>query len=281
MITPGMCSLTLRQLPPESIIRLVSGTRLQAIEWWGKDHVPPGSLAAAKTIGRLTKEAGLCVCSYGSYYKTSIRRPEGTPFLQILDTAAALGARSIRVWAGDQNLEKTTPDHLEGIAEDTLRIADLAAQTGCSLTFEFHSNSLTNTPENARFFADKVRHPNVHFSWQPPHGFSRAHNLAGLRTLLDRLSTLHVYHWTIGSRGKNLFNESQRTPVWPGDFHRHPLLDGTEDWRAYLDIARTSGRHHFALLEFVRDDSVEQFLADATTLTALCQHSESLQPLRD
>ena len=39
-------------------------------------------------------------------------------------------------------------------------------------------------------------------------------------------------------------------------------------WRQYLERIAATDRDHFALIEFVRDDAPEQFLADARVLSA-------------
>ena len=270
-IIPGICSVTLKPHSPQEVIAFALETQLKAIEWWGTGHVPHGDIATAVSVGKLTREAGLQVSSYGSYYRVGVSESDGLPFANVLDSAEALGAPTIRVWAGNKNMEQADGSFIGQVVEDTHRIASLAAGRGISITFEFHGGSLTNSNTNAQRFASLVPHPNVLFSWQPPHGFSLEHCLAGLEGLLPRLSTLHVYHWTIGSYAENLVDESQRPLNWPDDFHRHPLLDGMDRWRAYLDCARTSGRTHAALLEFVANDSIEQAKADAAVLVALCK----------
>lgn len=268
MILPGICSITLKTLAPEEIIRFAVESKLQAIEWWGSGHVLPGDLARASAIRRFTHEAGLRVSSYGSYYRAGVS--DTLSFTEVLDTAEALGAPTIRVWAGNKNREEADDALINKVIMDTNRIASLAAARGISITFEFHGGTLTNSSANALRFAFQVPHENVFFSWQQPHGFALEQCLSGLEGLLPRLSTLHVYHWTIGSYAENIFDESQRTPSWPGDFYRHPLQDGADRWRSYLNRARTTGRDHCALLEFVRDYSVEEAKADAAVLVKLC-----------
>ncbi len=86
-----------------------------------------------------------------------------------------------------------------------------------------------------------------------------------------RLSSLHVYHWTIGAYEKNIVNETVRPLVWPDDFNRHPLADGVDRWRSYLKEAQKTGKDHWALLEFVKDDDPKQVMEDAATLIALLE----------
>lgn len=271
MIIPGICSLTLKTLSPEEVIRFASDHQLKAIEWWAGGHVIPGEVGRAAEVGRLTREAGITVSSYGSYYRAGVSEAAGMPFAPVLDAAVALGAPTIRIWAGNKNPAMADAAWVAQVIADTNRIADLAANQGVSITFEFHDGTLTNSNENVRLFAEQVPHPNVYFSWQPPHGFSQEHSVSGLAGLIPRLTTLHCFHWTIGSYDKNLFNEIERVLSRPADYYRHPLADGRSRWQAYIEKARTSGRDHCVLLEFVKGDTVAQASADAAELVELCR----------
>lgn len=271
MLIPGLCSITLKSLSPEEVIGFCVANRLLAIEWWANGHVPPANGKRAAEVGRLNREAGLRVSSYGSYYRAGVSEADGMPFEGVLESAVALGAPTIRVWAGNKNSEEADPATIDRVIADTYRIADLSARHGVSVTFEFHGGTLTNSGANALHFAEQVPHPNVFFSWQPPHGFTLEHCLAGLEGLLPRLTTIHCYHWTVGSYEKNLFDESHRALIWPTDYHRHPLADGRERWQAYLQKARVSGRDHCVLLELVANDDPEQARADAAVLVELCK----------
>lgn len=270
MITPGICSITLNVLSPEQVVEIAAGCGLQAIEWWGGKHATPGNLSEAQHVARLGSDAGLAISSYGSYYRAAVSEPDS--FAAVLDSAAAMGAPTIRVWAGGKNAEKSTPEETAQVIADLNRIADLAADCKISITLEFHGGTLTNTGANARALSDQLPHPNIFFSWQPPHGFPLEHCVEGLDGLLPRLSTIHVYHWTIGSYERSLFDESQRELTWPTDYFFHPLRDGVDRWRTYLQ--RATG-DHFALLEFAKDASVEQVRADAATLIELCRERNS------
>jgi hypothetical protein len=101
LLVPGLCSLTLKQCAPREVLDLALRGGLQTIEWWGNGHVPPGDFSAASQIGRMTRDMGLSISTYGSYYRVGT---DGLPaFEVILDTAVAVGAPSIRVWAGNKN----------------------------------------------------------------------------------------------------------------------------------------------------------------------------------
>ena len=269
MIRPGICSVTLAEHAPEAVIEIAVKADLQGVEWWGRDHVPHGDVDAARRVAKQTRAAGLDVACYGSYYRAGVSEAEGLAFTNVLNTAEALGSPMIRIWAGSQNGIEAEDAHVRVVIDDTLRIADLAAERKIALTFEYHGGSLTDRNETAIRFASQVSHPSIFFSWQPPHGYSLEHCLAGLLGLLPRLGTLHVYHWTIGSYDANTVNETIRPLVFPDGFHRHPLADGADRWQAYLAAARNAGRDHWALLEFVKDNDPSQVIADGTTLMHL------------
>ena len=270
MIKPGICTITLKHLAPDQVIELAASNKLQGIEWWGGEHVRPGDLPTALDVGAATRAAGLAISTYGSYNRVGVVGTENPSFETVLETAVELGAPSIRVWAGDRDREQADAAFQKTVLSELNRIADLAAEAGVSITVEFHGGTLTNTNANAAWLLGEVPHNNVRFSWQPPHGFEPDHCLDGLRSLLQRLGTVHVFHWTIGSFEKSLWTEAEKKPRWPEDFHRHPLADGVDRWAAYLQLASSAEGTHFALLEFARGDSAEQAAADARTLVSLC-----------
>jgi sugar phosphate isomerase/epimerase len=254
MIRPGICSLTLPKKSVGEITEIAKKAGLEGIEWWGKDHVPHGDTSVAEKVKKLTESAGLKVSSYGSYYRAGISESDGLSFRSVLDTAVALGAPSIRIWAGNRNYADAGGTLIKQVVSDTMRIADMAARAGLMLTFEFHGGTLTNTNEGAVKFASLLEHPAVSFSWQPPQGYSTECCLAGLEALLPRLNTVHVFQWTLTAEGVCA---------------RHSLASGVDRWSKYFNLIGRTGRDHFALLEFVKDDSPEQVIEDAAALRKL------------
>ena len=254
MIFPGLCSLTLAECSPAEIVALCARAQLTHIEWWGKAHVPAGDLERAREVGDLTREAGLQVATYGSYYRVGESEPQGNSFDDVLQTAVALKAPAIRVWAGTHGSDDCTEQQREAVIGDTMRIADLCAGAGVDLVFEYHNGTLTDCTESAVSFAAAVQHSSVLFGWQPPGGIATDAGLEGLRAMLPRLATIHVFNWPKGPDGRCV---------------RRPLAEAEAAWGEYFGAAAEDGKDHVALLEFVKDDSVEQFLADARTLRKL------------
>jgi len=74
----------------------------------------------------------------------------------------------------------------------------------------------------------------------------------------DRLSNLHVFQWDFDGSGEQ---------SWEDSVTRLPLSDGADEWRRYLSAVPDD--NCYALLEFIRNDSIEQFLKDAAVLNRL------------
>jgi sugar phosphate isomerase/epimerase len=239
----GLVSITFRRLSPAEIIELVKQTPLTGIEWGGDIHVPHGDVKRAAEAGRMTREAGLAVSAYGSYYGNK----DGLVFERVLDSAIALGAPLIRIWAGRKGSASAAPGDWERIIDDTRRIAAATAAAGRQIAFEFHGNTLNDSPESCVKLLQSIGHPAVFTYWQPPAGAGVEDCLTGLKTVLPWLKGVHVFHWEPGHT-------------------RQPLAAGAQRWPAYLRLLRKSGAAGYASLEFVRDDSPQAFLEDAKTL---------------
>ena len=231
MIT-GLVSVTFRQLSPAEIVTLVVDAGLASIEWGGDVHVPLGDLGTAREVAERCAGNGIAVEAYGSYY-----RADGD-FGPVLDTALALGAPRIRVWAG-KNGSATEPDRT-AVVENLRETAALAAAEGVEIAVEYHANTLTDTLDSALDLFAAV--PALKPYWQPPIGSTVAEARAAVPAL-DPVA-VHVFSWA-------------------DDGTRLPLAARESLWRPVL-AALPADRH--ALLEFVRDDAPEAFAEDAATL---------------
>ncbi len=247
----GLVSVSFRSLPAEQVVALAINAKLDAIEWGGDVHVPVGDLEAARSVSRISKEAGIRIYAYGSYYRAGGIDAKSPPFEDVLETAVELGAPSIRVWAGGTGSAHASDGDVSRIAEDLARICDLAAARSIAVALEFHDGTLTDNARSARALLQRVHRPNLYTYWQPRHGQSVDENLDDISLLMPYLRDVHVFHW------------------WPDHHTRHPLADGADRWRSYLSELSRTGRRHTLALEFVRDDQPQQLMEDARTLRAL------------
>ena len=250
-ILPGLVSITFRQRSPRELVELAARTGLRGIEWGGDVHVPHGDLARAREVAMMTTEAGLATASYGSYYVIGESEADGLSFGRVLETAAALGAPLIRVWAGKRGSAAADAAYRRRVAEEARRVAAAASAAGVRLAFEFHGGTLTDTAESAeRLLADTAA-AELRCYWQPPVGCAHPQCLESLRLIAPHLANLHVFHW----RGSSA--------------DRRPLAEGLGEWTDYLRLAAAaplSATPRWALLEYVRGDDPAQLAADAGAL---------------
>lgn len=94
----SVASVTFRRKSVCEVAELARRAGLDAVEWGGDIHVPPGNAQAARAALHCTRENGLTVSAYGSYYRAGAEEDFGP----VLETALSLGCRVIRVWAGRQ-----------------------------------------------------------------------------------------------------------------------------------------------------------------------------------
>jgi len=240
----GLCSVTLRDKKPEEIIQIAQEAGLEAIEWGSDNHVPSNDLEHAKRVAEQMKEAGLVTSSYGTYYKVGSHED----FDAIIETAEALDTKMIRVWAGDKGSEEADDVWFDTVVEDAERIAKLAQEKRMSVSFEYHSKTLTDTPKSANKLMEAIDAQNVFLYWQPAETLTVEERKSSLSLLGEWITNVHVFHWE--------------------DFnHRFTLEEGAEEWEDYISriLTHSPYTHHY-LLEFVKDDDPEQLKQDAQML---------------
>jgi len=249
MLVPGLVSVSFRDMDVDRIIELCARAGLLGIEWGGDVHVPHGDLRRAAETREKTLAAGLEIAAYGSYYRVGHSEEEGLPFEDVLASARALDAPTIRVWAGRIGSAEADSEQRQRVIDDSRRIADMASADGISVAYEYHAVTLTDTNDSAALLLKEARHPSIRTFWQPPNGKDHTYCMDGLKRCIDsgKLESVHVFYH------------------WPGK-ERLPLVQGEAQWLGYLELVRQTPGRHYLCLEFFMDDDPEQMMADATTL---------------
>jgi sugar phosphate isomerase/epimerase len=269
-IRPALNTVTFRQLSPEDLISACKDEGILALEWAGDAHAPPGDPDRAAGISRLCAEQGVAVASYASYYQCDEGGPGGGPFAwnlgpeKALETARALEAPAVRVWAGRQASDAASHAYRDTVAGCLREFCGEAEKSGIQVHLEYHRNTLTDTPLSTVTLLEAVGSGNLSTYWQPRLGLDEAACLADLRMIAPWLSHLHVFHWDHdGGAGP---------PI------RLPLDLGRDRWEQYLAFAGSLPGDRYAMMEFVRGDTREQFKADARTLRDLIASSARRPP---
>jgi 3-dehydroshikimate dehydratase len=248
-ISPGLVSITFREFTPAQIVDLLDEADLRAVEWGGDVHVPHGNTARAREVRALCLDSGVATPSYGSYYRLGVSAPEGLAFGAVVETAVELGCETVRVWAGQRGSAEVSPSERAALVVEARDCAELAQAAGLTLSFEYHGNTLTDTNESALRFLEEVDHSAVRSYWQPRNGKPIDYSLSGLKEIAKYLSNVHVFHWITSKE-------------------RFALEEGAQAWAQYLDAIHSIPGNRYAMIEFVKGDAPEQFLADARTLRA-------------
>ncbi|MCK2236370.1 MULTISPECIES: TIM barrel protein [unclassified Crossiella] len=247
MIVPGVVSVTFRRLAATEVVELTAAAGLSAISWAGDVHVPAGALAVARQVGAATTAAGLTVEGYASYFDAGDSEPAA--FDEVLRTAVALGAPTIRVWAGKRAPTDSDAEHRARVVRELVRCAGLAAGEGIRVAVEFHVHTLTKTLDSAvKLFAEAGQENLVPY-WQPRELPEVEECLTEVRALLPSVAAAHVFSW-----GADGYDE------------RLPLDARPDLWQPVLAQLAADGETRHALLEFVVDDDPAVFRRDAATL---------------
>jgi 3-dehydroshikimate dehydratase len=256
VIRTGLCSVTLRARPADEVVAIAAAAGLEAIEWGADVHVPPGAVGTAESVRATTEAAGLRVASYGSYYRAG--HDDAKSFDAVVESALALGAPRVRVWAGATASADATPAERLAVVSATCQAADRAAAAGIDVALEFHGGTLTDEVDSALGLLDAVGGARVAAYWQPPEGAPDDKALAGLRRLLDRVTAVHVFSW------------------WPGQ-ERRRLAARETLWRGAFELLAAARSPVDALLEFVPGDDPLLVAGEARTLRELMKEPGRVQ----
>lgn len=236
----GLVSVTFRQLTPAQIIELCKEAGVDGIEWGTDVHITSPEIA--KEVAPLMGE--LKTLSLGSYYRLG----QGQNFASLVASAKILHAPNIRVWAGAKEPQDMTDAQRAECVADAQKIADMAAQEGISISFEYHGGTLTANHQSAIQLLKEIDRENVYIYWQPIYDRGQDAWMSELREIcqMGKLKNLHVFTW------RNLGAE------------RLPLAADAADWTQRLQAAASYADS--AIIEFVVEDKPEAFLADAKWL---------------
>lgn len=247
MMIPGLVSITFRSLTKEQICVLMEECGLTAVEWGGDVHVPSGSPQDIADACELSARHGIHTVAYGSYFKPWEESEASRAAIRAdIGCARALGASTIRVWAGQKGSADITAAERANVVRELQDACDAAKNSGLTVSLECHNWTLTDDWASSLRLLEEVNRDNLKLYWQPNQFRNTEYNLEALRRQLPYITNVHVFSW----EGKDHF----------------PLEKHESIWRQYLDILSASGRDHNLLLEFMYNNEPEQLRTDAAVL---------------
>lgn len=236
----GLASIAFRQLSAEEILSAAKSAGLQYIEWGSDVHAPKDDPATLDRVAQLTREAGLQISSYGTYFRINRNTPE--ELLGYIHAAKRLGTNILRIWcSGEPN--KLSPEELEARYEKCRVLAQIAWEHGVLLCAECHSDTLTDNAQSSLALLQAVNSPALRMYWQPNKHMDPEQNLAFAAQVAP--FTVHVHMFNIR------------------DSVQLPLADAVEDWKKY---AQALGTNHIYLLEHLPNDDVALLPSEAAAI---------------
>lgn len=242
MFKTAVASVSFRSETPYKIIKAAKESRLDAIEWGSDVHAPCGNTAALKEITKMSREEGISISSYGSYYRIGKDKPEDIkPYLE---AANLLGTDCMRIWCDEKGSADIDSARFGELVTDGRKIAEIAATFGVKLCLECHPFTLTDSYEMSKHYISEVDSRFLGMYWQPNQFKSEEYNLKAAAALAEITGNIHVFQWD-------------------SEYKKYPLKEGAEIWKKYLSCF---GGDHTLILEFMHDDRIESLKETAATL---------------
>lgn len=237
----GFTTVTFRKKSAEEIIGIALENGIYNIEWGGDVHVP--DIKTAKRVAKLCRENGVTPLSLGSYYRFGA--PDMPDFRETAERTATLGAKRVRTWLGIKPSAEYNESEIESIKSEVVKAAEIASEYGITVAFEFHRKTLNDNGGSSLSFLSCCP-AGVATYWQPFFEGADEENLAAVK---DRISAAHVFSWNAACE-------------------RFPLESELAFWQKSVKVLRSSPCRDL-ILEFVKDDSDEQFKRDVACLKSL------------
>ncbi|MBR3955275.1 MAG: TIM barrel protein [Clostridia bacterium] len=140
----GFTSTSFRQIRKlDKIVDIASQAKVDCIEWGGDIHVK--DIESARQAKMLCEEAGIKICSYGSYYRVGSKKTND--WKSICEIAKTMGASAVRVWLGKNDSELTDADMYNSLVEDAKNICEVAVKYNLTVCPECHDNTYNNNTD--------------------------------------------------------------------------------------------------------------------------------------
>lgn len=140
----GFTTTSFRQIRSlEKIVGIGMKAGIDCIEWGGDIHVQ--NVNDAKQAKALCSKANILVNSYGSYYRIGSNNTDEQK--RICEIAAEMGAKSVRVWLGRADSEKTDEAAYENLLEDAKRMCAVADEYSLIICPECHGKTYNNSTD--------------------------------------------------------------------------------------------------------------------------------------
>lgn len=264
----GIATIALRNYDIFTALDMAGQAGFAGVEIWGKPpHTPEGvDEDHTRRVRDRARANGLEIPIFGSYVN-----PSWPEFEQksedAIKIATRLGAKIIRVWAGNKEPHEADEELWEHVARSLCEFALRAEFEGLKLAIEMHGDTLCHTPEGAMRLLDMANAPNLKLNYQVGNFASPDvdHDIA---LVGDNVVMVHAQNF-------------KPSCCEAGKMNRTLVEGGTVDYDRALSLLAAHGFKGYVEVEFLRGENVsedallESLQEDADYLKMLtARHSE-------
>lgn len=163
----GIATIALRRYDAFHALDLAAEAGFVGVELWGKPPHSPEEFNEDyyRRVRDRARSNGLKVHMFGSYVRPPM--PDSQQKSEdALKAARILGARKIRVWAGNSEPKDADDDTWQQVSRFLHEFALRAEDEGMTLAAETHAGTLAATPEGAMRLIELVAAPSLKLNFQ-------------------------------------------------------------------------------------------------------------------
>lgn len=246
MMKVGVTTVTFRKQPFREVPELLKQSCIDGVEWCAcAEHFSVDDRETLDAIKEYCTEQKLDIFSLATYCNLS--QPE--EFAGIVSAAEVIGAKVIRIWAGQKCRKDFSDKEYAQICVRAKEFCDCAKEKNVRIALEFHPNTLTNTAAEAIEFVKDVGSDNLYLYWQINESLSHEENINELKMVLPYLcGNIHMHNYHLNERAY------------------FPLSEIQSEIMDYLHILQKQKKEYNLIIEFVCDHLPENFMKDALFL---------------
>lgn len=238
----GIATIALRKYDVFTALDMAHDAGFAGVEIWGKPpHTPEGvDEDHTRRVKERARANGLAIPIFGSYVN-----PSWPDFEQksadAIQIAKLLGARIIRVWAGNKEPHVADDELWQHVSSSLRRFALMAADEGITLAMEMHADTLCLTPEGAMRVIETANASNLKLNYQVG-DFANPNVERDLALCADHVVMVHAQNF-------------KPSCCEPGKLNRSLVEGGNVDYDKVCSILAQYGFDGYVEVEFLKGEN--------------------------
>lgn len=260
----GIATIALRKYDVFTALDMARDAGFAGVEVWGKPpHTPEGvDEEHLRRVRDRARANGLAIPILGSYVNPSWPEFEQKS-ADAIAIAKLLGARIIRVWAGNKNPDQADEALWQHVASSFRHFALHAADEGLTLAMEMHADTLCLTPEGVLRVIEMTGAGNLKLNYQVGN-FAEPDVERDLALCGDHVVMVHAQNF-------------RPSCCDPAKLNRSLIERGNVDYDKVCSILAQHGFRGYVEVEFLKGENdsedalIESLKKDAAYLKAITE----------